>query len=152
MSNEKGGLIKKKKMMQPAKPVAKPDQKNAFSYKPKVESKPVKETKEAKADVVAAEPEVAQPAPTVKRKSTKPTLEDIKANLTVGRNSVTKSIRAPEFVYEELSLLSSFVEPTKMYEIMQLMIDSYIKHELTPRQQKQYEYMLETKFLKNKED
>lgn len=150
MSNEKGALIKKKKTMQPAKPVRKPDQHEAFTYNLNKEQKPEKaETAEQEqASVLKVELDEAA----AKRKSKKKTLNDLKENLSVARNAPTKTIRIPTFVYEEMNFLSSFVEDTKMYEILQRMIDTFAEHELTPRQKKQYEYMLEMKFLKDKEE
>lgn len=180
MSNEKGGLIKKKpRKMQPAPKVAKPDQFNAFSYTPQseevktkeeVKSEPITEPEvkqeeaitelETKVEETPPEPEVKtetekvkdvviiEQAPKSARRSQKMTLEDLKNNLTVGRGTKSKSVRAPEFVYDELVLLSSFVDENKMYQILQMLIDSYVSHELTPRQQRQFNYMMELKFLK----
>lgn len=184
MSNEKGGLIKKKpRKMQPAPKVSKPDQFNAFSYTPqpakaeatKEEVKPkaiaepeVKQESitepEKKVEETSSEPEVKteteevkdvviiEQAPKAARRSQKLTLEDLKNNLTVGRGTKSKSVRAPEFVYDELVLLSSFVDENKMYQILQMLIDSYVSHELTPRQQRQFNYMMELKFLKEEEE
>lgn len=184
MSNEKGGLIKKKpRKMQPAPKVSKPDQFNAFSYTPqpakaeatKEEVKPkaiaepeVKQESitepEKKVEETPSEPEVKtepeevkdvviiEQAPKAARRSQKMTLEDLKNNLTVGRGTKSKSVRAPEFVYDELVLLSSFVDENKMYQILQMLIDSYVSHELTPRQQRQFNYMMELKFLKEEEE
>lgn len=184
MSNEKGGLIKKKpRKMQPATKVSKPDQFNAFSYTPqpakaeatKEEVKPkaiaepeVKQESitepEKKVEEISSEPEVKteteevkdvviiEQAPKAARRSQKMTLEDLKNNLTVGRGTKSKSVRAPEFVYDELVLLSSFVDENKMYQILQMLIDSYVSHELTPRQQRQFNYMMELKFLKEEEE
>ena len=183
MSNEKGGLIKKKpRKMQPAPKVSKPDQFNAFNYtpqpakadapkeevKPKVIAEPeVKQESitepEKKVEETSSETEVKteteevkdvviiEQAPKAARRSQKMTLEDLKNNLTVGRGTKSKSVRAPEFVYDELVLLSSFVDENKMYQILQMLIDSYVSHELTPRQQRQFNYMMELKFLKEEE-
>lgn len=184
MSNEKGGLIKKKpRKMQPAPKVSKPDQFNAFSYTPqpakadatkeevkpkaiaepevKQESitEPEKKVEETSSESeVKTEPEevkdvvIIEQAPKAARRSQKMTLEDLKNNLTVGRGTKSKSVRAPEFVYDELVLLSSFVDENKMYQILQMLIDSYVSHELTPRQQRQFNYMMELKFLKEEEE
>lgn len=184
MSNEKGGLIKKKpRKMQPAPKVSKPDQFNAFSYtpqpakadapkeevKPKATAEPeVKQESipepEKKVEETSSETEVKteteevkdvviiEQAPKAARRSQKLTLEDLKNNLTVGRGTKSKSVRAPEFVYDELVLLSSFVDENKMYQILQMLIDSYVSHELTPRQQRQFNYMMELKFLKEEEE
>lgn len=148
MSNEKGALIKKKKTLQPAKPVLKPDQQEAFGYSVKTSSTPkTEEVVESTESVLKVELNEAA----MKRKSPKKTLTDLKENLSVARNAPTKTIRIPTFVYDELSFLSSFVEESKMYDILQMIIDSYVDHELTPRQKKQFEYMLEAKFLKDKD-
>lgn len=184
MSNEKGGLIKKKpRKMQPAPKVAKPDQFNAFSYTPQseefktkeeVKSKPItkpevkqkKSITEPKAKIEEAPPllekkpeteevkdvVIIEQAPKSVRRSQKMTLEDLKNNLTVGRGTKSKSVRAPEFVYDELVLLSSFVDENKMYQILQMLIDSYVTNELTPRQQRQFNYMMELKFLKEEDE
>ena len=162
MSNEKGGLIKKKsRKMQPAPKVAKPDQFNAFSYTPKTEDSKI-EAVTAVEEVQAVVPQektekvkdvvIIEQAPKSARRSQKPTLEDLKNNLTVGRGTKSKSVRAPEFVYDELVLLSSFVDENKMYQILQMLIDSYVSHELTPRQQRQFNYMMELKFLKEDDE
>ena len=173
MSNEKGGLIKKKsRKMQPAPKVAKPDQFNAFSYTPKTEDSkieavtaveevqavvPQEKTEKVKSETVTEDEKVkdvvvVEQAPKSARRSQKPTLEDLKNNLTVGRGTKSKSVRAPEFVYDELVLLSSFVDENKMYQILQMLIDSYVSHELTPRQQRQFNYMMELKFLKEDDE
>ena len=173
MSNEKGGLIKKKtRKMQPAPKVAKPDQFNAFSYTPKTEASkievvtaveevqavvPQEKTEKVKSETVTEDEKVKdvviiEQAPKSPRRSQKMTLEDLKNNLTVGRGTKSKSVRAPEFVYDELVLLSSFVDENKMYQILQMLIDSYVSHELTPRQQRQFNYMMELKFLKEDDE
>lgn len=149
MSNEKGALIKKKKTLQPAKPVLKPDQKEAFGYTVKTPSTPKKDEIVVDSEESVLNVELNEAA--MKRKSPKKTLTDLKENLSVARNAPTKTIRIPRFVYDELNFLSSFVEESKMYDILQMIIDSYVDHELTPRQKKQFEYMLEAKFLKDKD-
>ena len=125
MSNEKGGLIKKKKkptIMQPAVPVKKNDM--AFGY-----SAPQKK-EEPTAAVV--EKEVTKIEPAKPRKK-----------LGVGKSNSTKSLKVPTVVHSELNLLGSFMDENKTYVILQKLVDSYVKNELTDRQQRQFEFMVE---------
>lgn len=123
MSNEKGGLIKKKKkptIMQPSVPVKKNDM--DFGYtEPKKQDKPAPKTTK-----------VAPPTPRKK--------------LGVGKANSTKSLKVPTLIHSELNLLGSFMDEHKMYAILQILIDSYVKNELTDRQQRQFEFMVEEFF------
>lgn len=136
MSNEKGGLIKKKKkpIMQPAVPVKK-TQDMDFSYSepvkkevPIVEPVPVKA---AVADVVEPVRKVTKIAPSASR-----------INLSVSATNSVKSIKVPTFIHSEINLLGSFMDENKTYVILQELIDSYVRNELTDRQQRQFEFML----------
>lgn len=130
MNNEKGGLIKKKKkpaIMQPSVPVKKNDM--DFGYTEPKESTHIK-------PVVA--PKKTNVAPPTPRKK-----------LGVGKANSTKSLKVPTLIHSELNLLGSFMDEHKMYAILQILIDSYVKNELTDRQQRQFEFMVE-EFFENK--
>ena len=128
MTNEKGGLIKKKKkpIMQAPAPVNK-TQASDFSYSPP----PVEQ--EAKKPIVQ-QPVAQQPAEQPAQK---------KRQLTIGKQNSTKSLKVPSVVHTEINLLGSFMDESKTYVILQNLIDSYVKNELTDRQQRQFEFMLE---------
>lgn len=122
MINEKGGLIKKKKK----KPILKPAvqvkkiQNEDFGYKPK--------------DNII--------------KKDKKTVEKIAKRLEPSTKTKTnrkkhKSIKVPEDIYNEINLLGSFMNENILYQIVQNTIDSYVKNELTDRQQRQFEFMVE---------
>ena len=137
MSNEKGGLIKKKKkpLMQPAVPVKK-TQDMDFGYSeavkkeevPAVESKPIKEAANRASDSV--------------RKVTKVAPSASRSNLSVSTANSVKSIKVPSLIHSEINLLGSFMDENKTYVILQHLIDSYVRNELTDRQQRQFEFML----------
>lgn len=132
MSNEKGGLIKKQKkptIMQPAVPVKKNDMDFGYSA-PAKEEEPVAPI-ETPAPVVV-EKEVTKIEPTQPRKK-----------LGVGKTNSTKSLKVPTIIHSEINLLGSFMDENKTYVILQKLIDSYVKNELTDRQQRQFEYMVE---------
>ncbi|MGE7839065.1 hypothetical protein [Viridibacillus arvi] len=126
MSNEKGGLIRKKKksIMQPPAPVKKTQETDfAYSESTKVVQQPI-----------------------VTEKVTK---ELPKPNLSVGKKNSTKSIKVPTIIHTEINLLGSFMDENKTYSILQNLIDSYVKNELTDRQQRQFGFMVEA--FSNKE-
>lgn len=130
MSNEKGGLIKKKKkptIMQPSVPVKKNDM--DFGY-----TEPKKQEEYAPIKPVVA-PKTTKVAPPTPRKK-----------LSVGKTNSTKSLKVPTLIHSELNLLGSFMDEHKMYAILQILIDSYVKNELTDRQQRQFEFMVEEFF------
>lgn len=95
MSNEKGGLIKKKKkptIMQPSVPVKKNDM--DFGYtEPEKPKEPVK-------PVVA--PKTTKIAPPTPRKK-----------LGVGKANSTKILKVPTLIHSELNLLGSFMDEHK---------------------------------------
>jgi len=130
MSNEKGGLIKKKKkspVMKPSVPVKKNDM--DFGYtKPKKKEEPA-----TVKPVVASETTKISP-PTPRKK------------LGVGKANSTKSLKVPTLIHSELNLLGSFMDEHKTYVILQTLIDSYVKNELTDRQQRQFDFMVEAFF------
>ncbi|MEK4701957.1 hypothetical protein MKX47_20885 [Solibacillus sp. FSL R7-0668] len=129
MSNEKGGLIKKKKkptIMQPSIPVKKSDM--DFGY-----------TSPAKQDEPAAP---VAPA-TVEKEVTKVEPAQPRKKLGVGKSNSTKSLKVPTVIHSEINLLGSFMDEGKTYVILQKLIDSYVKNELTDRQQRQFEFMVE---------
>ena len=121
MSNEKGGLIRKKKkpIMQPPAPVKK-TQETDFAY-----SEPAKVVQQPVVEKVAKEKETPKP------------------KLSVGKKNSTKSLKVPTVVHTEINLLGSFMDENKTYAILQKLIDSYVKNELTDRQQRQFEFMVE---------
>jgi hypothetical protein len=120
------GLIKKKKpLMQPPAPVKK-TQEADFAY-----SEPVR-------------PQVVQPQPAVIEKEvTKIEPPQQTKKLSVGKKNSTKSIKVPTIVHSEINLLGSFMDESKTYAILQKLIDSYVRNELTDRQQRQFEFMVE---------
>lgn len=129
MSNEKGGLIKKKKkptIMQPSIPVKKNDMDFGYSAPAKQE-----ETTPPVTDV-PVEKEVTKIEPAQPRKK-----------LGVGKSNSTKSLKVPTVIHSEINLLGSFMDEGKTYVILQKLIDSYVKNELTDRQQRQFEFMVE---------
>lgn len=130
MSNEKGGLIKKKKkptIMQPSVPVKKNDM--DFGYtEPQKQEKPISVKPTAK-------PEATKIVPATPRKK-----------LGVGKTNSTKSLKVPTLIHSELNLLGSFMDEHKTYVILQNLIDSYVKNELTDRQQRQFDFMVEAFF------
>ena len=136
MSNEKGGLIKKKKptLMQPAVPVKKGEMDFGFNA-------PIKQE----------EPAVVTPQPTqpvVEKEVMK--IEPAKPrNMGVGKSNSTKSLKVPTVIHSEINLLGSFMDENKTYLILQELIDSYVKNELTDRQQRQFKFMVDA-FNKNK--
>lgn len=122
MTNEKGGLIRKKKkpaIMEPPVQVKK-TQEEDFAY-----TAPAKQVKEPPVIADISKPE----AP--------------KKKLGVGKSNSTKSIKVPTAIHTEINLLGSFMDESKTYEILQRLIDSYVKNELTDRQQRQFEFMSE---------
>lgn len=132
MSNEKGGLIKKKKkptIMQPSIPVKKNDM--DFGY-----------TAPAKQDEPVAAVETPTPV-VVERKVTKIEPAQPRKKLGVGKSNSTKSLKVPTVIHSEINLLGSFMDEGKTYVILQKLIDSYVKNELTDRQQRQFEFMVE---------
>ena len=129
MSNEKGGLIKKKKkptIMQPSIPVKKNDMDFGYSAPAKQEETPLS---------VAAVP--------VEKKVTNTEPAQPRKKLGVGKSNSTKSLKVPTVIHSELNLLGSFMDEGKTYVILQKLIDSYVKNELTNRQQRQFKFMVE---------
>lgn len=130
MSNEKGGLIKKKKkptIMQPSIPVKKNDMDFGYTVPAKQE-----------------EPKPPVAAVTVEKEVTKIEPAQPRKKLGVGKTNSTKSLKVPTVIHSEINLLGSFMDEGKTYVILQKLIDSYVKNELTDRQQRQFEFMVET--------
>lgn len=119
MSNEKGGLIKKKQkpIMQPPAPVIK-TQATDFSYS----------TAPAPVEKKVKKPIIQQP------------VKEQKNSKTIVR---TKTLKVPSEIHTKINLLGPFMDENKAYMILQRLIDSYITNELTNRQQRQFEFMLE---------
>ena len=63
--------------------------------------------------------------------------------LGVGKMNSTKSLKVPTVIHSEINLLGSFMDEGKTYVILQKLIDSYVKNELTDRQQRQFKFMVE---------
>ena len=138
MSNEKGGLIKKKKkptIMQPAVQVKKGEMDFGYSI-PTPKDEPTVTPVEPISKPTVKEVTKIAPA-TPRRKS------------VVGKSNSTKSLKVPTVIHSELNLLGSFMDESKTYVILQTLIDSYVKNELTNRQQRQFEFMVEA-FQENK--
>lgn len=132
MSNEKGGLIKKKKkptIMQPAVPVKKNDMDFGYSS-PAKQDEPIAPVEAP--TLVVVEKEVTKIEPAQPRKK-----------LGVGKSNSTKSLKVPTVIHSEINLLGSFMDEGKTYVILQELIDSYVRNELTDRQQRQFEFMVE---------
>lgn len=121
------GLIKKKNkpLMQPPAPVKK-TQEMDFAYS---ETTPTKV--------------VQQQAPVIQKEQTKVEPPKQQKQSVVGKKNSTKSIKVPTVVHSEINLLGSFMDENKTYAILQKLIDSYVKNELTDRQQRQFEFMVE---------
>ena len=115
MSNEKGGLIKKKKkpIMPPPAPVIK-TQAADFSYSP-----------------APAQEEVKQP------------IKEQKKSKTIGKKNSTKTLKVPSDLHAKINFLGPFMDENKAYMILQRLVDSYVANELSDRQQRQFEFMLE---------
>ena len=127
MSNQKGGLIKKKKKptLQPPAPVIK-TQAADFSYSTSTASAPVEE--EAKQPIIQ-QPIIQQEEPK------KPQL--------IGKRNSNKSFKVPAEIHTQINLLGSFMDENVVYMILQRLIDSYVANELSNRQQRQFEFMFE---------
>ena len=131
MSNEKGGLIKKKKkpsLMQPAVPVKK-TQATDFSY-----SKALAPVEEEVKQPIVQQPVTTQPVKEQAEQKTSP---------TIGKHNSKKSLKLPSDVHTQINLLGSFMDESKSYMILQRLIDSYVTNELSNRQQRQFKFMLE---------
>ena len=124
MSNEKGGLIKKKKkpIMQPPAPVIK-TQAADFAYSTVPNPAPVEEE--------VKQPIVEQP------------VKEQKSSKTIGKKNSTKTFKVPSEIHTKINLLGPFMDENKAYMILQRLVDSYIANELSDRQQRQFEFMLE---------
>lgn len=55
-------------------------------------------------------------------------------NIGVGKSNSTKSLKVPTLIHTEFNLLGSFMDENKAYVILQELIDSYVRNELTNRQ------------------
>ncbi|HWL23304.1 MAG TPA: hypothetical protein VNR38_06080 [Ureibacillus sp.] len=117
------GLIKKKNKptMQPPVPVFK-TQDTDFGY---------------------TAPTIVVQQPVATQEVTKVEPPKPKAKTVVGKSNSTKSIKVPTMIHSEINLLGSFMDESKTYAILQKLIDSYVKNELTDRQQRQFEFMVE---------
>lgn len=87
--------------------------------------------------VKAAEPVV------VEKEVTKVEPAKPRVKLGVGKTNSTKNLKVPTVIHSEINLLGSFMDENKTYVILQKLIDSYVKNELTERQQRQFEFMVE---------
>ena len=136
MSNEKGGLIKKKKkpIMQPPAPVIK-TQAADFSYS----------TAPAPVEEEVKKPIVQKP---VTKLPVQKQVEQKKSQ-TIGKQNSKKSLKVPSEIHTQINLLGSFMDENKSYMILQRLIDSYIANELTNRQRRQFEFMLEASLEEN---
>ena len=151
MNNEKGGLIKKKKtaIMQPAIPVKKSDM--DFGYSAPAEmpiETPVAAVQTTEAEIKKAETPKRKRTPKKEVKIIEPAIP--RQKLGVGKANSTKSLKVPSVIHTELNLLGSFMDENKTYVILQSLIDSYVKNELTDRQQRQFLFMVDA-FSEEKE-
>lgn len=78
-----------------------------------------------------------------------PAVQVKKGEMRVGKSNSTKSLKVPTVIHSEINLLGSFMDENKTYVILQELIDSYVKNELTDRQQRQFEFIVEA-FHENK--
>ena len=115
--------------MQPAVPVKKNDMDFGYST-PAKPNEPVAAVEMP--TPVAVEKEITKIEPAQPRKK-----------LGVGKANSTKSLKVPTVIHSELNLLGSFMDEGKTYVILQELIDSYVRNELTDRQQRQFEFMVE---------
>ena len=85
-----------------------------------------------------------------KKESSKKQQERLSNQKTFVRAALTKnngkSIKITQEVLEEIQLLGSFINESVIYKIIGELLDSYIKNELSDRQQRQFEFMLNKKF------
>lgn len=73
-----------------------------------------------------------------------------KSAKNIGKNNSNKSIKVPTVIHTQINLLGSFIDETKTYAILQKLIDSYLQNELTDRQRRQFEFMVESFMNENK--
>ena len=90
------------------------------------------------------EPIMQPPAPVVKTQAadfsySAAPVEQLKNAQAIG----TKTLKVPVDIHTQIRLLSPFMDENKTYTILQRLIDSYVANELTKRQQRQFEFMLE---------
>ena len=72
-----------------------------------------------------------------------------KKSQTIGKQNSKKSLKVPSEIHTQINLLGSFIDENKSYIILQRLIDSYIANELTKRQRRQFEFMLEASLEEN---
>lgn len=78
------------------------------------------------------------------------TEKSTKSVTNIGKNNSNKSIKVPTVIHTQINLLGSFIDETKTYAILQKLIDSYLQNELTDRQRRQFEFMVESFMNENK--
>lgn len=128
-SNEKGGLIKKKTKKPLLKPTVrvKKVQNEDFGYNPNKSSNMLKKNKVSK---------------TTNTKKSNTFTKSKSKQTNVGKRNSNRSIKVSSTIHNEITLLGSFIDESVIYKIVQTMIDSYVKNELTDRQQRQFEFMV----------
>ena len=131
---KKGGLIKKqekKPLLRPSVPVKKV-QDDSFAYKA-----PSNKTKKSQKKT----PLISKSESPVIKRSMNHRTNRRSTSLTT-RNG--RSIKIPEHILAEINLLGSFIDESVIYKILEELLDSYVQHELTDRQQRQFQFMLES--------
>lgn len=132
----KGGLIKKTKKnpLERPKPVFKTEMDDfKFSQEPTKINEPVTPIKISDSDSdtgIPAKVETKIIVDPPKRKKA-----------VVGKNNNVKSLKVPEDIHLQLNLLGNFMGNAKTYTIISNLIQSYVKNELTDRQQRQFQFM-----------
>jgi len=132
------GLIKKKKPLMPPPAPVKKTQQTDFSYSELKQTAQAGLVKTNKINL--AKP----PIPNVETEKT------AKSAKNIGKNNSNKSIKVPTVIHTQINLLGSFIDETKTYAILQKLIDSYLQNELTDRQRRQFEFMVESFMNENK--
>lgn len=127
-SNEKGGLIKKKTKKPLLKPTVqvKKVQNEDFGYNPNKSSNMLKK----------------KVSKTTNTKKSNTFTKSKSKQTNVGKRNSNRSIKVSSTIHNEITLLGSFIDESVIYKIVQTMIDSYVKNELTDRQQRQFEFMV----------
>lgn len=130
----KGGLIKKTKKnpFERPKPVFKTEMDDfKFSQEKTIINEPVTPSKVSDSDSgIPAKVENKIIVDPPKRKKA-----------VVGKNNNVKSLKVPEDIHLQLNLLGNFMGNAKTYTIISNLIQSYVKNELTDRQQRQFQFM-----------
>ena len=129
MSEKGKGLIKKSKNTLPTPEKINKGGGGDFSF----QTPPVPPRKEIEVEVISGPVKVPEP-------------EKRRVRRLIGKRNSIKSIKVPEHVHKELNLLGNFMDQSTIYVILEELIDSYVEHKLSPRQQKQFRFMTKDEF------